>query len=192
LGRLVLWQNNLEVQHYLLRAVGAPLKLAEDQSMKVSTTVLALLLLFAVCVSCRLAETLTGDKNAGTVSALWSDVPPFQGATKSDQDIPLGARLAIRAMMQGKISFISFQTDKTAQEVSDFYSYERMKSAGWTPNDKGCVGDSEDSKNHGAFCVFSKKDGQKEDGLAIIIAQDETKKTTSIFYARFDLSKPSK
>jgi hypothetical protein len=192
LGRLVLWQNNLEVQHYLLRAVGAPLKLAEDQSMKVSTTVLALLLLFAVCVSCRLAETLTGDKNAGTVSALWSDVPPFQGATKSDQDIPLGARLAIRAMMQGKISFISFQTDKTAQEVSDFYSYERMKSAGWTPNDKGCVSDSEDSKNHGAFCVFSKKDGQKEDGLAIIIAQDETKKTTSIFYARFDLSKPSK
>src|SRR5678816_4737574 len=86
--------------------------------MKFSTTVLALVLLFAVCVSCRLAETLTGDKNAGTVSALWSDVPPFQGATKSDQDIPLGARLAIRAMMQGKISFISFQTEKTAQEVS--------------------------------------------------------------------------
>ena len=160
--------------------------------MKVSTTVLALVLLFAVCVSCRLAETLTGDKNAGTVSALWSDVPPFQGATKSDQDIPLGARLAIRAMMQGKISFISFQTEKTAQEVSDFYSKERMKSAGWTPNDKGCVGDSEDSKNHGALCVFSKKDGQKEDGLAIVIAQDEKNKTTNIFYARFDLSQASK
>ena len=160
--------------------------------MKVSTTVLALVLLFAVCVSCRLAETLTGDKNAGTVSALWSDVPPFQGATKSDQDIPLGARLAIRAMMQGKISFISFQTDRTAQEVSDFYSKERMKTAGWTPNDKGCVGDSEDSKNHGALCVFSKKDGQKEDGLAIVIAQDEKNKTTNIFYARFDLSQASK
>jgi hypothetical protein len=160
--------------------------------MKFSTTVLALVLLFAVCVSCRLAETLTGDKNAGTVSALWSDVPPFQGATKSDQDIPLGARLAIRAMMQGKISFISFQTEKTAQEVSDFYSKERMKSAGWTPNDKGCVGDSEDSKNHGALCVFSKKDGQKEDGLAIVIAQDEKNKTTNIFYARFDLSQASK
>ena len=160
--------------------------------MKLPTSILVVILLFAICVSCRLAETLSGDKNAGTVSALWSDVPPFQGATKSDLELPLGARLAILAIMQGKISFISFQTEKTAQEVSDFYSKERMKSAGWTPNDKGCVGDSEDSKNHGALCVFSKKDGQKEDGLAIVIAQDEKNKTTNIFYARFDLSQASK
>ena len=89
------------------------------------------------------------------------------------------------------MNFISFRTDKTAQEVKDFYSPERMKTTGWIANDKGCVGDTEDTKNHGAFCVFSKKDGQKEDGLAIVIAQGETGKSTNIFYARFDLSKES-
>jgi len=85
--------------------------------MKLSSSLLALVLLFAACVSCRLAESLSGDKNAGTVSSLWPDVPPFQGATKADLEIPLGARLAIRAAMRGKMNFISFRTDKTAQEV---------------------------------------------------------------------------
>jgi len=159
--------------------------------MKLSSSLLALVLLFAACVSCRLAESLSGDKNAGTVSSLWPDVPPFQGATKADLEIPLGARLAIRAAMRGKMNFISFRTDKTAQEVKDFYTPERMKTTGWIANDKGCVGDTEDTKNHGAFCVFSKKDGQTEDGLAIVIAQDDTGKSTNIFYARFDLSKES-
>lgn len=159
--------------------------------MKLSTSLLALLLLFAVCVSCRLAEKLSGDKNAGTVSSLWPDVPAFPGASKEDMELPLGARLAIRAAMGGKINVISFRTDKTAEEVKDFYSTERMKNTGWTPNDKGCVGDTEDTKNHGAFCVFSKKEGQKEDGLAIVVAQDETNKDTNIFYARFDLTKAS-
>ncbi len=102
--------------------------------MKLSTSMMALILIFAVAVSCRLAETLTGDRNAGTVSSLWPDVPPFSGATKSDIEIPLGARLAIRAAMQGKVNFISFTTDKSAQDVQNFYSNDRMKTAGWTPN----------------------------------------------------------
>jgi hypothetical protein len=158
-------------------------------TLKLSTSLLALFLLFAVGASCRLAESLTGDKNSGTVSTLWSDVPAFQGATKSDLELPLGARLAIRAMMHGKMNFISFRTDKTAQEVKDFYSNERMKASGWMPSDKGCVGDTEDSKNHGAVCLYSKKEGDKNDGLAIVVAQDEKSHETNIFYARFDLTK---
>jgi len=157
--------------------------------MKSSASLLALVLLFSVAVSCRLAESLTGDKNAGTVSTLWTDVPPYPGASKSDLEIPLGARLALRAMMQGKINFISFRTDKSAQEVKDFYSNDRMKSAGWTPNEKGCVGDSDDSTNHGAICLFGRKDTGKDEGLAIILAQDEKSKETNIFYARIDLTK---
>src|SRR2546422_6640893 len=96
-------------------------------NMKLSTSILALILILGVAVSCRLADRLTGDKNAGTVSSLWSDVPPFAGATKSGMQIPLGARLAIRAAMQGKINFISFTTDKSAQDVQNFYSNDRMK-----------------------------------------------------------------
>ncbi len=159
--------------------------------MRASTPILALMLVLAVAISCRLTETLTGDPRAGTVSSLWPDVPPLAGATKADLEIPLGARLAIRAMMQGKINFIAFTTDQSAQDVQDFYSNDRMKAAGWTPSDKGCVGDTEDKDNHGAVCLFKRKDGKKEEGLAIVLAQDEKTKKTEIFYVRIDLPAPT-
>ena len=82
--------------------------------MRAVTPILALILLIAVALSCRFAESLAGDPKAGTVSTLWSDVPPLAGATKADLEIPLGARLAIRAVMQGKINFIAFTTDQSA------------------------------------------------------------------------------
>jgi hypothetical protein len=154
--------------------------------MRASAFLLALALILGVAISCKLSERLAGDKNAGTVSELWPDVPPFQGATKADLEIPLGVRLLLRGMSQGKVNFISFRTDKSAQEVKDFYSVVRMKAAGWAANDKGCTGDTEDSKNHGAICLFSRKDGGKEEGLAIVVAQDEKLPETNIFYARID------
>jgi hypothetical protein len=154
--------------------------------MKASASLLALILILGVAISCKLSERLAGDKNAGTVSELWPDVPPLQGATKAELEIPLGVRLLIRGMSQGKVNFISFRTDKSAQEVKDFYSNDRMKAAGWNANDKGCTGDSEDSKNHGALCLFSRKGGGKEEGLAIFVAQDEKLPETNIFYARID------
>jgi hypothetical protein len=157
--------------------------------MKVSASLLALTLILGVAISCKLSERLAGDKNAGTVSALWPDVPPFEGATKADLEIPLGVRLLLRGVSQGKLNFISFRTNKSAQEVKDFYSNDRMKAAGWTPNDKGCTGDTEDSKNHGALCLFSRKDGGKEEALAIVVAQDEKLPETNIFYARVDGTK---
>jgi len=154
--------------------------------MRAPAALLALALIFGVAISCRLSERLAGDKNAGTVSQLWPDVPPLEGATKADLEIPLGVRLMIRTMAQGKVNYISFRTSKTAQEVKDFYSNDRMKAAGWLANDKGCVGDTEDTKNHGAMCLFSRKDKGKEEALAIIVAQDEKLPETNIFYARVD------
>ena len=159
--------------------------------MRASTPILALILLLAVGVSCRFVESLGGNPKAGTVSSLWPDVPPLAGATKADLEIPLGARLAIRAMMQGKINFIAFTTDQSAQDVQNFYSNERMKAAGWTPSDKGCVGDTEDQKSQGAVCLFKRKDGKKEEGLAIVLGQDEKTKKTEIFYVRIELPEPT-
>ncbi len=159
--------------------------------MKTPTSILALILVLGVALSCRFVETLTGDPKAGTVSTLWSDVPPLAGATKADLEIPLGARLAIRAMMQGKINFIAFTTDQSAQDVQAFYSNERMKAAGWTPSEKGCIGDTEDQKSQGAVCLFKRKDGKKEEGLAIVLGQDEKTKKTEIFYVRIDMTQPS-
>ena len=156
-----------------------------------STAIFALLLILGAVVSCRMAESLTGGEKAGTVSSLWPDVPPFAGATKADLAIPLGMRLILRAAMQGKINFIAFTTPRSAQEVKDFYSADLMKSAGWTPNDKGCIGDTEDQKNEGAVCFFQRQDGEKKEGLAIIVAEDQKTKQTDIFYARIDLTQPS-
>jgi hypothetical protein len=155
------------------------------------TALFALILIVGVVVSCRMVETLTGNSSAGTVSRLWPDVPPFAGATRADLEIPLGARLAIRTVMQGKINFIAFTTDKSAQDVQNFYLDDRMRAAGWTANKNGCIGDTDDKQSQGAVCLFTHKDGDKQEGLAIVVAQDEKSKQTEIFYARIDLTQPT-
>jgi hypothetical protein len=151
-----------------------------------SAAIFALLLLLGVVISCRMVESLSGGEKGGTVSTLWPDVPPFEGATKADLQIPLGPRLILRAAMRGKFNFIAFTTDKPAQEVKNFYSADRMKTTGWTPHEKGCIGDTEDEKNQGAVCLFQRKDGDKQEVLAIIVAENEKSKQTDIFYARID------
>ena len=158
---------------------------------KTPTSIFALFLLLSVVVSCRMVESLTGGEKAGTVNNLWSDVPPFAGATKADLQIPLGARLALRVAMQGKINFIAFTTTKSAQDVKDFYTADLMKAAGWTANEKGCIGDTEDQKSQGVVCLFQRKDGNKTEGLAIITTEDQKTKQTDIFYARIDMTEPS-
>jgi hypothetical protein len=135
-----------------------------------------------------MVDTLTGNESAGTVDKLWADVPAFEGAAKADMAIPLAARLIIRAAMQGKINFIAFTTSSSAQEVQDFYSKERMEAAGWTAGEEGCVGDTEEKVSQGAVCFFNRKDGKKEEGLAIIAAQDDQTGQTHIFYARIDMT----
>jgi hypothetical protein len=155
--------------------------------MRITKTILVGLLLVMVG-SCRMVESLTGNGKAGTVNALWSDVPPVSGATKTDLALPLGARMMIRAAMQGKVSFIAFNTEKGAQEVEDFYAKERMRSTGWVASEQGCVGDMEDQKSQGAVCFFNRQDGKKKEGLAIVLAQDEKSKRTDIFYVRIDLT----
>ena len=97
----------------------------------------------------------------------------------------------IRAIMQGKINFIAFMTDQSAPDVQAFYSNERMKAAGWTPSDKGCISDTQDQKSQGAVCLFKRKDGAQEEALAIVLAQDEKTKKTEIFYARIEAPEPS-
>ena len=161
-------------------------------------TILVVLLAVAACSSCRMIGNLAGDGKAGTVENLWPDVPPIAGATKADLALPLGARLAIRAMMQGKVSFIAFTTDQTPIQIQDFYSKDRMKAAGWIASEKGCVSDTEETdsdknknsgkESQGAVCLFNHQNGSKKEGLAIVMAQDKKSKQTDIFYARIDLT----
>jgi hypothetical protein len=154
--------------------------------MRASASLLGLTLILGVAISCKLSERFAGDKNAGTVSELWADVPPFPGATKIEAEIPLGVRLLMRGMIQGKVNFISFRSDKSPEEVRDFYSNERMKAAGWAPTDKGCSSDADDEKHYGVICLFSRNTAGKEERLAILVAQDEEAPETNLFYARID------
>ncbi len=156
--------------------------------MKSRNTFLICLMVLTLCVSCRLVDSLTKNESAGTVENLWSDVPALSGATKSEMTVPLGVRLMIRAAMHGKVNFIAFTTDKKPQEVQDFYSAERMNNAGWKADEKGCYGDTEGKESAGAMCFFTRRDNSKEEGLAIVLAEDKKSGQTDIFYARIDMT----
>lgn len=153
--------------------------------MRLSASILALALLLAVALSCNLAERLAGDDQSVMVAELWSDVPAFPGATKTDVKLPLPMRIIFSRMMKGKVSFITFRTDKSQQEVKDFYSGNSMTDAGWARVDDSCFRDTKEVKTGGAMCSFTKR-GPKEEVVAIM-AQPESSGTT-IFYMRIDVT----
>jgi hypothetical protein len=154
-------------------------------------TLLVLLYLCGVLIfasACGMVNTLLSGRSSGTVNQLWADVPPLDGAAKADLEMPLAARLAVQAMLQGKMDFIAYTTNRTPAQVVEFYTLERMNQAGWNVADAaGCTADA-GSDSTGGLCFFGKKSTDQNLGLAIIIAQDENSKQTQIFYARIDLT----
>ena len=153
--------------------------------MRLSASILALALLLAVALSCNLAERLGGDDQSVMVANLWPDVPPFPGATKSDVKLPLPMRIIFGRMMKGKLAFITFRTDKSQQEVKDFYSGKTMTDAGWTRMDETCFQDTKEMKTGGAMCHFTRRDPKQE--MVAIMVQPENS-GTMIFYTRIDMT----
>ena len=153
--------------------------------MRLSASILALTLLLAVALSCNLAERLAGDDESVMVTDLWPDVPPFPGATKTDIKLPLPMRIIFGRMMKGKASFITFRSDKSQQEVKDFYSGNSMTDAGWARVNESCFRDTNEVKTGGAMCSFTKSDPKEE--VVAIMAQPESSGTT-IFYMRIDVT----
>ncbi|HEX7335454.1 MAG TPA: hypothetical protein VF290_28430 [Pyrinomonadaceae bacterium] len=157
--------------------------------MRISASLLALALLLAVALACNLAERLGGDDQSVMVTSLWPDVPPFPGATKTDVKLPLPMRIVFSKMMKGKMSFITFRTDKSAQEVKDFYSGNSMTGAGWARDDESCFRDTENMQTGGSLCNFTKAQPKKE-GLGIMV-QGESSGAT-IFYIRIDMTEETR
>lgn len=155
--------------------------------MKHKLWILGLLIGALVFTSaCGIVDTLMGGRAAGTVSDLWDDVPRMDGLTKADMEMPLAARLAIRAVSQGRMNFIAFTTPATAQAVQEFYTVERMTEAGWnTSETNGCMGDTQTAEV-GAICLFGKQSDTQNEILAIVAAQDEATGETAVFFARID------
>jgi hypothetical protein len=157
--------------------------------MKHKFMVLGLLVGALVFTSaCGMVSALLGGKSSGTVSDLWADVPRMDGMTKADMEMPLAARLALQAILQGRMDFIAYTTDVTPQAVLDFYSNERMTGQGWSSEGgAGCFGSGE-SVEEGTICVFNKTTGDKSEVLAIVAAKDAEINKTAIFFARVDTS----
>ena len=148
-------------------------------------------------MGCGMINSLLGlNQSSGTVSELWPDVPPLEGATKADLEVPLAFQLMIRALTSSGVDYIAFTTPKTPDEVKSFYTAELMQANGWQAvdmegsqtNQQSCVGDQSGEGNAGALCLFSKKEDDKDTLLAIIIAQGEQSQLTNVFYARIAAS----
>ena len=151
--------------------------------------VVLLVLTMFLTMGCNMVTSLFSG-GGGASHDLWSDVPAMDGMTKTDTGLPLAAKLAIQAAFQGAIDYVAYSTDKTPQEVLDFYSTDKMQAAGWNSADAGCVGDTgSDSATGGAVCFYTKETNGKKEALALVSAVDDSTKKTNVFFARIDVSK---
>jgi hypothetical protein len=161
--------------------------------------------LILATLACGLLDTAVnqavgGGDNLQKTASLWSDVPQMDGLKPSEMEsMPPFIKLAMRFILgnlgrlnpqgqdqtTGNIDWIVFTTDKTPDDVSNFYTNARMVARGWddASQESTCVsGDQAGYSQIGVFCVFAK---QKENvQLAVIAAQDEQTKQTNVFFLR--------
>ncbi len=161
-------------------------------------------LLFFGALGCSITDTLlsnaVGGSKGNTVANLWSDVPPLPGAQKIALDLPVTVQLAIQAMVKASAStsdvnldqfdWIAFSTPQTPDQVTAFYSMDRMTQLGWNSKDQpGCNAGTETSGIAGGFCAFAKGAATPNDKGAVLIivaAQDYKTKTTQVYYVRLE------
>lgn len=155
-----------------------------------------LLLLIALVASVLVIAGCGG--KGGTVSSLWPDVPELPGSEKADFSLPLPIRLIMQTAVKAsandsdvnldKFDFLGYTTSQSPQEVTDFYTQERMSEAGWNKTDQpGCASAAgAEGLSGGGFCIFGRDDGNKQSVLFIATAQEEGKNDTQVFYVRFD------
>lgn len=140
------------------------------------------------------------------VAELWSDVPPMDGMTPSQQvDMPMGLKILARPILDGMMRGLNDGADpghwdwtaftlsgKTTADVEAFYTSERMEKSGWKPQG-GCASMSPNGSSDAAtFCAFQKQEGDKMTGLLIIAANDKENNAASLFFIRQEAQEKSK
>jgi hypothetical protein len=138
------------------------------------------------------AEGALGTGGENRVTQLWSDVPPLEGMTQSQQaEMPLAIRALARpfldALMRGlnngkeaghwDVAFFVL-SGKTTHDVEAFYVPARMSKYGWQQQG-GCA-----TLNEVLFCSFQKQEGDKTTGLLVIATDDQEHKSTSLYFMR--------
>jgi hypothetical protein len=139
-------------------------------------------------------KTVLQDKNMTAVASLWSDVPPMDGMTTSEQiEMPIWLKAITGPIMDnmmkglnngedtGHWDWTAFNLgDKSPADVQAFYTPERMSAFSWQQADSACI----PMNDQGVLCSFTKEETGKTTGLIIIAATDEQKKETSVFFLR--------
>ena len=163
------------------------------------------LVLALLVIGCGVANPLTGgDQAMRTVSQLWSDVPPMDGMTPSQMDMPLPIKLMVRTVLgnlgrlnkegedrtTGNIDWIVFTSSGTPSDVANFYTSDRMAASGWSRTDTSpCVsGSAQGIPQVGLLCVFAKQQGGTQTQLAIIAALDEKSTEMNVFFLRLEVA----
>ena len=168
---------------------------------KLVAITLLLPLVLSVTSCSRIINKFTEDKNLTKVGDLWPDVPKMDGLTSSEAGLPVYIHLLMRTTLNNlyrlnkegedktpaKGDWAVFTTPKSADDVKDFYSNERMTSFGqWDPNQKSTCLDGKQHGFSGVACVFGKTVNNRGNGLLIVASQDEAKKQTNVFFVRVE------
>ena len=154
-------------------------------------------LIVLVTLSCGISSGIGGivnGGNAGKVAELWADVPKIDGLSKADLELPLPAKLAIQGFIktsskgEGSLDFISFNSNKSVAELTDFYSTGAMGEYGWNLKDQpGCTS-GDPSNSAGAVCFFGKENEDNSGSFLVIFAGEDSKtQQTTVFFMRADV-----
>src|SRR6185369_16462303 len=150
---------------------------------KISPLFLLVVLLLSVTSCSRIINKFTEDKNLTKVGELWPDVPKMDGLASSEAALPLYVHVLLRTALNNlyrlnkegedktpsKGDWAVFTTPKSADDVKNFYTNERMTSFGqWDASQKSTCLDGKQYSFSGVACVFAKTVNNRGNGLLIV------------------------
>ncbi len=170
--------------------------------MNTRTGMIAVIALSLCVVACStIVDRIAGGQDMKRVNELWTDVPKMDGLNASDLEMPAATKLILRTILgnlgrlnkegepqqTGSIDWLAYTTTKTPDEVSAFYTNDKMAAFGnWdTSKESTCIS-GKDKGVGGVFCVFQKKMNGRQAGLVIVAAEDEKTKQTNLFFVRIE------
>jgi len=132
-----------------------------------------------------------GSGQMTSVSQLWSDVPPMEGMTHAEVQMPLALKAIMRPFLDSVMRGVNngkeaghwdvayfMLSGKTTRDVEAFYVPARMSQYGWKQQG-GCA-----NVVQAALCSFQKQEGNKGTGLLVIAADDQELKATALYFIR--------
>lgn len=168
---------------------------------RISPLFLLLVVVLSLTSCSRIINRFIEDKNLTKVGDLWPDVPKMDGLASSEATLPLYVHVVLRTALNNlyrlnkegedktpaKGDWAAFTTQKSADDVRNFYSNERMTNFGqWDASQKSTCVDGKQYGFSGVACVFGKNANNRGTGLLIIASQDEAKKETNVFFVRVE------